>query len=82
MTRAALVEGRRRGAVALFRLAGAVLRGATALYFRRTISARQMRAALAAVSCLERTGALLALGRLPPSAPRSVEKERTNDCVD
>ena len=51
MTVVPLGRGRRWGAVVLLRLASAILRGATALYLKRTISSAELRAALRRSSC-------------------------------
>ncbi|PDT78132.1 hypothetical protein [Bradyrhizobium sp. C9] len=66
-----LGRGRRWGAIVLFRLAGAILRGATALYQRRVISGADLRTALSVARCVERTGARVVLGR--PSQPAFIE---------
>ncbi|WP_194457129.1 hypothetical protein [Bradyrhizobium sp. CCBAU 53421] len=47
----------------LFRLASAILRGATALYQRRVISGAGLRTALSMARCVERAGARVVLGR-------------------
>lgn len=47
----------------LFRLAGAILRGATALHQRRLISSAALRTALSMARCAERAGARVVLGR-------------------
>ncbi|MBR1204845.1 MULTISPECIES: hypothetical protein [unclassified Bradyrhizobium] len=60
MTR--LGRGRRWGAIVLFRLASAILRGATALYRRRVISGADLRTALSMARCVERAGARVVLG--------------------
>lgn len=67
----ALGRGRRWGAIVLFRLAGAILRGATALYQRRVISGADLRTALSMARCVERAGARVVLGR--PSQPAFIK---------
>ena len=60
-------RGRRWGAIVLFRLASAILRGATALYQRRKISGAELRTALSMARCVERAGARVVLGRTRPA---------------
>ena len=67
----ALGRGRRWGAIVLFRLASAILRGATALYQRRVISGADLRTALSMAQCVERAGARVVLGR--PSQPAFIK---------
>ncbi|KWV56799.1 hypothetical protein AS156_03770 [Bradyrhizobium macuxiense] len=52
MTTAPLGRCRRWGAIVLLRLAGAILRNASALHQRRTIASAELRAALAAATFL------------------------------
>jgi hypothetical protein len=74
--------GRRWGAIVLFRLAGAMLRNATALYQRRTISSAELRAALAAATLFERAGAAIALGRQSRRDPDRAKKDEDRDEID
>lgn len=77
MNKTALGNSRRWGAIAFFRLASAIMRGAMNLYRRRTISAAQLRAALSAARFLERAGALLALGKRQRPEQQLSEKEKS-----
>jgi hypothetical protein len=61
--RAAVEDARRWGAIGLFRLASSILRYAMMLHRQRRISRSDLRTVLSATRLLERTGALLALGR-------------------
>lgn len=72
-----LGRGRRWGAIVLFRLASAILRGATALYQRRVISGADLRTALSMARCVERTGARVVLGR--PSQPAFIKTRDENN---
>ena len=82
MDKAALGSLRRCGAIVLFRIASAIMRIATKLYRRRTISAAQLRAALTAARLLERAGALLVMGRRRRMDRQLFEKEGDNDRTD
>ena len=82
MKKSALGSTRRWGAIALFRLASAIMRGATSLYRRRTISAAELRAALSAARFLERAGALLALGKRHRLKQQLNEKDGRDDRID
>jgi len=74
-------RGRRWGAIVLFRLASAILRGATALYQRRKISGAELRTALSMARCVERAGAMVVLGR--PSQPAFIKtRDKDNGGVD
>ncbi|MFB9263240.1 hypothetical protein ACFFWD_08660 [Bradyrhizobium erythrophlei] len=77
MTGSAPGTCRRWGAIVLLRLAGAVLRGATALYLRRAIPTASLRAALSAASWLGRAGAVVVLGTRsrPKSGPAMKEDQ-------
>jgi hypothetical protein len=55
-------NARRRGALALFRLASTVLRGATDLFQKHRISRVDLRVVLATAKLLERCAGLLLLG--------------------
>ncbi|WP_050426454.1 hypothetical protein [Bradyrhizobium tropiciagri] len=57
-----LGRGQRWGAIVLFRLASAILRGASALHRRRMISGAGLRTALSMVRCAEKAGARIVLG--------------------
>lgn len=59
----ALSRSRRWGAIMLFKLASAILRGAAALHQRRVISGAGLRTALSMARCVERAGARVVLGR-------------------
>jgi hypothetical protein len=65
LLRSAAAKSRRRGALSLFRLAGAVLHAATGLYERHMIPVAAIRAALSLAGRLERWAAALhpCLGR-------------------
>ena len=69
-----MTGGRRWGAILLLRLAGVILRSATAMYQRRIISVAGLRAALAAAGFFERAGALLALGTKSGPEPKKGEE--------
>ncbi|MCP4615434.1 MAG: hypothetical protein GY844_03250 [Bradyrhizobium sp.] len=73
---------RRWGAILLLRLTNAILRGATALYLRRVISAASLRAALSAASVLERAGAAVVLGRRPGLEPEIMKKDDGDARID
>ncbi|WP_063695256.1 hypothetical protein [Bradyrhizobium embrapense] len=77
-----LGRGRRWGAIVLLRMASAVLRSATALYLKRTISAAGLRAALSVARSFERTGALIALGRRSRPDFTSTEKAKDHDGIE
>jgi hypothetical protein len=79
VTGARLGPGRRWSAIVLLRLAGAILRGATALYVRRTISAAELRAALSVAKFFERAGALVALGMKSRPKAGITMKDNNND---
>jgi hypothetical protein len=55
-------SARRCGALALFRLASSLLRGATDLFQRRRIARMDLRVALAAARLLQRCAGMLLLG--------------------
>jgi hypothetical protein len=82
MNKTALGNGRRWGAIAFLKLASAIMRGATELYQRRTITAAELHAALSAVRFLERAGALLVLGRRRRPEHQLSGKEKANDRID
>lgn len=82
MTVVPLGRGRRWGAVVLLRLASAILRGATALYMKRTISSAELRAALSVARTFERAGALIALGRRPRPEFTSTRKAKDHDGIE
>src|SRR5260370_19022148 len=63
LIRASIANARRWGAIGLFRLASCILRYAMMLHRQRRISRSDLRTVLSATRLLERTGALLALGR-------------------
>jgi hypothetical protein len=65
LLRSAVASGRRRGALSLFRLAGAVLHTTTSLYEVRMIPRAGVKAGLSISGCLERWAAALypCLGR-------------------
>ena len=71
MTVVPLGRGRRWGAVVLLRLASAILRGATALYLKRTISSAELRAAQKELTAIERRLEKLA-GQIDTVLPRRV----------
>ncbi len=71
--------GRRWGAIVLFRLAGAILRGATALHLRRAIPTASLRAALSAASWLQRAGAVVALGARSRQTSKSTNRDNHDD---
>ena len=72
-------RGRRWGAIVLFRLASAILRGATALYQRRVISGAELRTALSMARCVERAGARVVLGRMSRPALIKIKDEDNAD---
>jgi hypothetical protein len=82
MNKTALGNGRRWGAMAFLKLASAIMRGATKLYQRRTITAAELHAALSAVRFLEGAGALLALGRRRGLEQQMSGKDKANDRID
>lgn len=82
MNKTALGNGRRWGAIAFLKLASAIMRGATKLYQRRTITAAELQAALSAVRFLERAGARLALGKRRGLERQLSGKEKANDRID
>lgn len=74
-----LGRGRRWGAIVLLRMASAVLRSATVLYLKRTISAAGLRAALSVARSFERAGALIVLGRRSRPDFNSTQKAKDHD---
>jgi hypothetical protein len=82
VTGAALGRGRRWGAILLLRLAGVILRGATALYQRRAISGAELRAVLSAARFFERAGAVVALGTRSKPEPGRVKKDEDGADID
>jgi len=75
-----LGRGQRWGALALFRLASAVLRGATALHQRRMMTGAGLRAALSMARCVQRAGARVVLGRA--SRPAFIKTREEDNGVD
>jgi len=73
---------RRWGAIMLLRVAGAVLRSATELYLKRTISGAELRTALSMARSLERAGASIVLGRRSRPEFTSTMKAKDDDGMD
>ncbi|WP_143202017.1 hypothetical protein [Bradyrhizobium sp. NAS96.2] len=61
----------------MFRLASAILRGATALHQRRMISGAGLRTALSTVRCVEGAGARIVLGS--KSQPAFIKTREEDD---
>jgi hypothetical protein len=77
LAKSALANGRRWGALGLYRLASCLLRCSANLLRRRVISRGELRVVLSIVTLLERSAALLLLGgRRRPHQPRPEGRNR------
>ncbi|MBR0894381.1 hypothetical protein JQ616_05410 [Bradyrhizobium tropiciagri] len=75
----ALGRSRRWGAIVLFRLASAILRGAAALHQRRMISPAGLRTVLSMARSVERAGARVVLGSASRPAFIATTEEDNGD---
>lgn len=73
---------RRWGAIMLLRMASAILRSATALYLKRTISGAELRAALSVARSFERAGASIVLGRWSRPEFTTTMKAKDDDGIE